>query len=205
MKHTALKYGALAACLLLAALPALAQLPARDLVVELRQVQEGADTSYTVSTQADDGSPWPQQVRVRNGAKASLNLGKIIPMQWVQSVVAQSASLAASGVSARSRGGGVTHALTWMNAGQGITVQPRWPGGKQVATVDIELTSASVQARIGAELADQSSSQIATSVSAPLGQWVTIAASGKSAPGGVYGSESASDARRFLQLRVLAP
>jgi hypothetical protein len=190
---------------LVLALPVLAQLPKRDLTVELRQVEEGGSSGYSVSTESRNPLLEEQHVQVRNGEKASLSMGKSMPMQWVQSVTAQSATLATDGASASSSGGGVTNAVTWMDAGQSIKVHPRWPGGKQLVTVDIEMQSASVGERTGAELPDQSRSQVATTVSAPLGQWVTIASTGSRPQQGVYGSEATSNTRRLLQIRVLAP
>lgn len=205
MKCLALKCLACAGMSLVLALPVLAQLPKRDLTVELRQVEEGGSSGYSVSTESRNPLLEEQHVQVRNGEKASLSMGKSMPMQWVQSVTAQSATLATDGASASSSGGGVTNAVTWMDAGQSIKVHPRWPGGKQLVTVDIEMQSASVGERTGAELPDQSRSQVATTVSAPLGQWVTIASTGSRPQQGVYGSEATSNTRRLLQIRVLAP
>lgn len=205
MKHLPSKYFALAAMLLLSALPAMADLPKRDLTIELRQVEERGGSGYAVSTPARNPLLAPQQVQVRNGEKASLRMGTSIPMHWVQSVVEQSASLAVSGASANNGGGGVTNAVEWMEAGQSIKVHPRWPGAKQSVTVDIEVQSASIEARVGEELPEQSRSQAATTVSAPLGQWVTIASTGSSPQHGVYNSEATNDTRRLLQMRVLAP
>jgi hypothetical protein len=208
MKYQALKHLAIGGLLLLAAshaLPTLAQLPKRDLIVEVREVEVGEGAAYTVGTQASKALLAPQQFRVRNGEKASLSVGKSMPMQWVQSASVQSAALAASGASASSNGAGVTQAVTWMNAGQRIQVQPRWPGSKQMVTVEVKVQSASVEPRVGAELPEQSQSQIETSVSAPMGQWVTIAFTGQTPQAGAYGSEAASDPRRLLQIRVLAP
>ena len=118
---------------------------------------------------------------------------------------AQSAALATTGASASSSGGSVTNAVTWMDAGQSLKVHPRWPGGKLPVVVEVEMQSASVGERIGAELPQQSRSQVVTTVSAPLGQWVTIALSGRSAQQGVYGSDASSNTRHLLQIRVLAP
>lgn len=207
MKPETLKYlghAVLAFLTMLPVLPALADLPKRDLMVELRQVEERDSSGYTVSTQSRTPLMAEQHVQVRNGEKASLSVGKSMPMQWVQSVAAQSATLATSGASASSSGGAVTNTVTWMDAGQSIKVHPRWPGGKQPVVVDVEMQSASVGDRTGAELPDQSRNQVTTTVSAPLGQWVTIALSGSSAQRGVYGSD-ASSSRRLLQIRVLAP
>jgi hypothetical protein len=194
----------LATVVSLAALTVQAQLPQRDLTVELRQTDEGG-AGYVVGTQPRVPLLAPQQVQVRNGARASLSCGQAMPMQWVQSAAAHSASLAASGVSAGSRGGAVTQALTWLEAGQKLTVKPSWPGGKRAATVEVEVQSARVEARTGAELPAQKRSQVATTVSAPLGQWVTIAITGSSPQPGVYSSEAANEPRRLLQLRVTAP
>jgi hypothetical protein len=71
--------------------------------------------------------------------------------------------------------------------------------------VEVEVQSARVEARTGAELPAQQRSQLATTVSAPLGQWVTIAITGSSPQPGVYSSEAANEPRRLLQLRVTAP
>lgn len=212
MQRSLLKSWALAGCLLVSALPVLAQIPKRYLTVELRQVEEGQGGQgggYSVSTQPQRALMTPQQVQVRNGEKASLRVGQSIPMQWVQSMSAQSASLevsaASAGTSASSRGGSIKNALTWMDAGQSITLRPRWPGAKQPVTVEVEVQTASVEERNGAELPTQSRSQLATIVSVPLGQWVTIAATGANAQAGVYSSEGSNDARRLLQIRVQAP
>ncbi|WP_296445507.1 hypothetical protein [Rhodoferax sp. UBA5149] len=203
MKLLVLKLLGLATFCALSVPSVLAALPQRDLTVELRQVQDTG--GVTVSTQSREPTLAPQQIRVRNGAKASLRLGQAMPVQWVQSAVAQSAALAASGVSASSSGGAVRNAVTWMDAGQGLTVQPRWPGGKQVVTVEIEVQAAAVGERTGAELPTQSRSRLATTVSATLGQWVTIATTDSRAPRGVYRSDTTAESRQLIQLRVLAP
>ena len=206
MKYPAPMYPALAAFCFLAilpVLPALAELPKRDLTVELRQVEEGDSSGYSVGTQSRTPLLAAQHVQVKNGEKASLSLGRSIPMQWVQSVTTQNATLAASGVSASSSGGSVTNAVTWMDAGQSLKVKPRWPGGQQPVVVEVDMQSASVGDRTGAELPEQSRSQVATTVSAPVGQWVTIAATGSRPQPGVYGSDASSTTRLLLQLRVL--
>lgn len=166
---------------------ALAQLPQRDLMVEFRQIEESS--GYTVGTQGRTPLLASQQVRVRNGEKAQLSMGQSMPMQWVQSAGRR----------------GVTQAVTWMEADQRLSVQPRWPGAKQPVTVVIEVQSTQVEDRIGADLPNQSHSQVGTTVSAPLGQWITMATTGNSLPPGVYSSAAASDARRLFQVRVLAP
>jgi hypothetical protein len=186
-------------------LPALAQLPQRNLIVDVRQVEAGNEGGYSVSTQARETLMAAQTVNVRNGEKASLNVSTSMPMQWVQSVSVQSASMAASGVSANNTGGGVSNDLVWLEAGQSLQVQPRWPGGKQPVRVDIEVQSTHVAPRSGTELPDQTKSQLTTTVNVPLGQWLTIAISGSAPQAGVYRSQSAANSQRLLQIRVLAP
>jgi len=205
MKYQALRYRVCVGVMSLLALPALAVLPHRDLMVELRQVEEGELNGYSVSTQSRTPLLVEQHVQVRNGEKASLSVGMSMPMQWVQSVSAQNSSLTASGASASSSGGAVNNAVTWMEAGQSIKVQPSWPGAKQLVTVAVEVQSVSVEARFGTELPNESHSQMITTVSAPIGQWVTIATTGSRPQPGVYGSEASSETRRLLQIRVLAP
>lgn len=192
--------------------PALAQLPQRDLLVALRQVEESSG-AVVLSTQTRALFE-AQQIQVRNGSQASLSLGQTLPMQWVQAVLAlppvhQASAPAATPPKPNQRSGGVVNQLTWLHAGQRLTVLPRWPGGKKEVLIDVEVQSSQVDARTGPELPAQTQNQVRTTLSAPLGQWVTLAATGKSAPGGgsygTYGSEAAAEPRRLLQLRVTAP
>lgn len=151
------------------ALPALAQLPQRNLTVELRQISE--PDGNTVSTQPTAAPLASQRIQVRNGEKATLTMGQNVPIRFVQSVAAGR------------EGSGVSYGMVWMQAGQSMAVQPRWPGGGQPVRVDIDVQSSSLQAPSGnAELPSQARSQLATSVSAPLGQWVTVAATGEGRP-----------------------
>ncbi len=203
MKHVNLKYFALAG---LMALPALAQLPQRDLIVQVREVNVGEGGAYSAGTQEGKALLAPQTLRVRNGEKASLSVDRSMPVQWIESASVANLSLSTpSGPSASSSSASVTNAVKWMDAGQAIKLQAQWPGARQPVKVALELESASVQSQTGADLPAQSRSQFATTVSAPLGQWVSIAFTGQSRQSGVYGSEPDSDPRRLLQIRVLAP
>lgn len=71
----------LAALVLLLAQPVLAQLPARDLNVELRQIEESSAGGYTVGTRPQTPLLTPQQMLVRNGSKASFSLGQTIDLR----------------------------------------------------------------------------------------------------------------------------
>lgn len=178
----------------LSALPVLAQLPQRDLLVEVRQIEEGS-AGYVVSTRPQAPLLQPQQLQVRNGAQARVSWGQSIPLQWVQSVQA-------AGPMA---GAGVKQGLTWLQAGQNLVVRPRWPGGQKAVSVEVEVQTALVEARPGVELPTQQRGEVATTVQAPLGEWVTIARSGQAAPQGTYSSEAATQRPRLLQLRITAP
>ena len=189
---------------MVSALPAWAQLPQRDLVVELRQVDDTA--AYSVSTQPSTPLLAPQQVQVRNGEKALLQMGQSMPIRWLQAVGGESSSRSSSSGSSSSSGGGVSYGMVWMQAGQSLVVKPRWPGGKQPVAVEVDLQAASIEAPTGnAELPSQARSQVATTVQAPLGQWVTVAATGARAASGSYSSEAVADTRRLIQIRVSAP
>ena len=116
-------------CLALIAMQsALAQLPKRDLTIELRQVEEVESAGYTVSTKSSAPLLSSQSVQVRNGEKASLSVGQTMTLQWVKSAQAQSASLTASGATASSNSGGVSHGIMTMKSGQSFKVHPSWPG-----------------------------------------------------------------------------
>jgi hypothetical protein len=213
---------------LLCLMPALswAELPKRDLLVELRQVQEGQETqggqdahngvdpggaAYTVGTAPAGAVLVPQQVRVRNGEKASLRLLLSTPMQWTQSVGSQASSVNVSStgaatstnLSSSNTANTANQSLTWMEAGQSITLTPRWPGGKQPAMVELEMQSAVMDERTSSDLPAITRQQVGTTVSAPLNQWVTIASSGSAASSGRYSSAAGvAQARRLVQIRV---
>ena len=194
----------IAMAVLLLAAPAWAQLPKRDLAVELRVVVESDPGAYSIGTRQDQSNTLVQQVLVRNGEKAILHIHQSIPVQWVQSAQTQSGPQTASGTTVSSSASGVTNALVWLEAGQRLQVKPAWPGGKNPAVVEVDVKSASVSDSIGAELPGQIDSRVVTIITAPLGEWVVIAKSGPSNSAGTYSSDSAKSAARTLQLRVSA-
>lgn len=200
---------------LLCGLPlvALAEPPKTDLTVELRQVKEGFEEqdgprssggTYTAGTANRAATFAPQQVRVRNGEKASLQINQSMPLQWVQKIESQSATLSAISASASSNSGGVTQAVTWMESGQSLIVTPHWPGGKYAVKLEIEVQSSAVDERTSSDLPATARQRFSTTVSAPLRQWVTIATSGSAAKPGSYSSSGSSEGRRLVQIRVLS-
>jgi hypothetical protein len=125
-----------------------------------------------------------------------------MPLQWVQKIESQSATLSAASASASATAGGVTQAVTWMESGQSFSVTPHWTGGKQAVKLEIEVQSSAVDERTSSDLPATTRQRYSTTVSAPLHQWVTIASSGRSPQPGRYSSAVSSDARRLIQVRV---
>jgi len=190
-------------------------LPKRDLTVELRQIEEGREGGSSYSAGSADNKLWePQELQVRNGEKAQLRMNDAIPMQWTQSASGQNPASTATGGAAPSgnttnvnvnSASSVSNALVWFDAGQSMSVQAKWPGGDRPAVVEIEVQRAAVDPRMGADLPKQSRNMVSTTVTAPLDNWVTIAATGRAPRVGSYSSESGLQVRRLLQIRVTAP
>jgi hypothetical protein len=181
-------------------------LPKRDLTVELRQVVEGREDGAThYGAGGDDKNVWePQMVQVRNGEKALLRLNDAAPMQWTQSVSTQNTAGNGSAAFANTNNpASVTNALVWFDAGQSVSVQAKWPGGNKPALLVLEVQRADVVP--GAELPRQTRNTVSTTVTVPLAQWLTVAATGKAAKPGVYSSEAGVQGRRLLQVRVMVP
>lgn len=196
-----------------------ASLPRRDLTVELRQIEEGRDAPGSYSAGRSDDHAWePQSVQVRNGEKALLRMSDGIPMQWTQSASTQSlsgntaapssdAANSTSNTSNANPQASVSNALVWFDAGQSLLVQPKWPGGNKPAVLVMEVQRAAMEAHTGAALPAQRRNTVSTTVTVPLAEWVTVAATGRGrvAKVGVYSNDAGVLGRRLLQVRVMAP
>lgn len=181
-----------------------AALPQRNLLIELReadaaQAPVGAAGWSARSTDASTARERPsQQLRVLNGASASLRLSVTRPLQVWQ--VAPGAWLPAP-----------VPTTQWIEAGQQLTVQPRWPGGREPVTVVVRAESSRFDPTVAtgsAELPQRTEARVTTTLRAPLGEWVTLAATGRGDGdrNAVSSGEAAAPAQRVLQLRVsLAP
>jgi len=181
-------------------------LPQRDLLVELReadaaQPSAGAGaTGWNVrSADASAARERPsQQLRVQNGASASLRLTVTRPLQVWQAAPGALLPVAVPGTQ-------------WIEAGQRLTVQPRWPGGHEPVAVTVSAGASRLDPHVApgsAELPQRTDAAVVTTVSAPLGQWVTLASTGAGDDGlnVVASGQAAASAQRVLMLRVsLAP
>jgi hypothetical protein len=200
-------FAALAALLLVPGVSiADAPLPARNLLVELRVVDDGrsarsaTDGSTTVSSagrvdaaggfsaqSAAQRGELLQRVQVLNGASAGVQL--VLGRPMVDSEVLWTAW-----------GAGVALRNAWLESVDALQVRPRWSGGAAPVQIDIAVQ------RSG-PAADGSAAQLAltTSLQAPLGEWIEVAQiHGRSAALSPL-TVASSARRRLLQLRVSLP
>lgn len=194
-------------------------LPMRNLLVEVRQVDEGqsnvqgggiergavvissdgrvsggAEAGWVASTRQRNDSI-AQQVRVLNGHRASMRLGQSVPLQWWQ------ASVTPQGVQA-------VPTTVFSEAGKGFTVRPSWPGGRAPVTVEVQTELGRVRdpnLTIGGDPDNGVASENFTTLTTlrfPLGEWVTIASSGQDGASSQRGVVSTRDVERSRQIVV---
>lgn len=162
-----------------------------------------------------------QQVRVRNGGRAQFRLDQAVALQWVSAgsgyrtrvTAEQGTTAAVSGgasvgtsaqVRGRSEGGSFQQETVWLQTGQSLSVQPLWAGGSEPVEVTVDLQQSNLGPGASTMTPRQNSTQVATSVYAPLGEWVTIASTGSTAPSGTISTRAVREAPRALQIRVTA-
>jgi len=169
-------------------------LPARDLLIELREA-DAAGGGYVISTRSAAAGLPPQSLRLRNGGEARLAYDRSVAFQWVRTAQASGALT----------GSGARLQQTWLQAGQWLVLRARWRGAQQPVVVEIERASADFQPEPGAALPAQQRSELLTTVQAPLGVWVEVARTGVGPAHGSYRSDAATERSRELQLRVSLP
>lgn len=206
--------------------PGAARLPQRNLLVEVRQVDEGqlsaqggglergavvvgsdgrvsggAEVGWQVSTR-ERRDAIAQQLRVLNGGRASMRLSRSVPLQWWQAVVTP------QGVQA-------VPTTVFSDAGQGFSVRPSWPGGRAPVTVEVQTETARAHDP-ALTVGDEPDNGIArerfttlTTLQFPLGEWVTVASSGQDGSQSERGVLSTRDVGRrsqiVVQMRITAP
>lgn len=199
-------------------------LPRQNLWIELRWVEQNlsgaavagaGDGSVVVSTggsvSSRGGVTISTQTRsqrqqslprlmVLNGQPASITLGEVMPIQWVD-----------IGLERRPNEDRVqvTPRQSVVERSRSVSVKPQWPGGQQPVTVEVRTQDLASPLPPGASLdpaqrADTSA--VLSTVQVPMGQWVTIARTGTvetSASRGTFSTRDAEVQRlRELQLRV---
>jgi hypothetical protein len=184
-----------------------------NLLVEVRildEAQASGHGSYTVSTQSLAAeAPQTLQLQVLNGQAAALRIGRRMPVQWVQ---AAARGATPSSGSAADSAAAVVQAVTWVKAGQGLWVQPQWPGGEQPVHLSLRVDSSTTGPPPGGSntvLPVERSGQVGTRLDVPLGAWTTFAATGPAAaegPGYTVSTLALSDrGRQLMQVRVSLP
>lgn len=178
--------------------------------------------AITWSTETlDDEQHLDGQLMVLNGAEAHLQLNRQQPvLNWFWSCHPAPCT-SASGLPADPRGaaqGRVGVHATWVDRGQGMTVQPRWPGGNAPVTMRFEVNADSAglvdAAGASVDAADQSlgvQRRVQSTVVMPMETWVTVAESGgqearrSQHQAGLYSTSNSQQAQWLLQVRVRRP
>lgn len=201
--------------LLIAAIPAQAAVSwlRRDMVVELRQIgaedeareaEEGRDVpgGYSVATVTTDDRLATHRVRVQNGEKAQIQFVQTQPIQWVQAATSQSTTLAGGGVSATQSAGAITQERAPLETGYTLVLTPRWAGGSKPVQAVLDLQTSTVDAGTVGDASSSTRSQLRTTVTVPLRQWVTVATSGGNVASGSYRSAGANGGLQLIQIRI---
>lgn len=196
-----------------------------EVTVDSRGGVWGQGQATVTSTTRSSSQTGLQQVQVLNGGKARLYLGNSRPVtQWQFGLAGQGATggvnlvnPVAGHANNGSNGGnaGTTpsgpgwqawSSTTWVDTGRGITVRPRWSGGRSVT---VELEARVAQQAAYAPDGQTESTEMMTTVQLPLGTWTAVAqrgAQGQQSRQGVLSTEDASfDDREVLEMRVSVP
>ncbi len=213
LRHFTFIASCLAACACACARPAAAgpALPAVNLVVELRVIDEAVASGhgdYIVSTRGPSKQA-PQaalQLQLLNGQTGAVQLGRALPVQWLQGA-ARGAGSAAS--AATDSAGGVAYAVTWVPAGQSLSVRPQWADADSPVTLELQFIRTTLQPARGTSLPATRTQQVGSTLRLPLGVWTAFAATGvaqqASEPGTVSTLSLAGRGRQLMQVRVTLP
>jgi hypothetical protein len=191
-----------------------AALPAADLIVQVRVISHAELAEEAAASSSPERSPQrleissaaqpavsarTQDIRVLNGHTAEMSWSQALPFQWVQAAQRR-------GRAGNVPSGGIVNAVTWLRAGQSLSVQPRWPGGRYPVQVELRVETQDIGDRRGADIPESGAQTWASTLSVPWGQWTTFATTGAEQPspdGATWSTQSAQpQGLRFMQLRV---
>lgn len=214
------------------------ELPARNLLIEWRVdgqlsqqrsqagVQRGRiviDSRHGVvgqlglsagTVQTDSDSVSVQQVTVLNGGRARLHMGRsqaVTRWQWAWSSPSPSFQGQPAVGTQPVPGVTVWPQTHWVDLGQGLSVTPRWPGGR--APVRLELEAQSTEGLSGGSALDPDGqtrrTELMSTLSVPLGEWTVVARNATRAQQAQSGTLSTRDLdesqSQQLSIRVTAP
>lgn len=201
------------------------------IIIDSRRGVVGRAGIQAGTLQTESDSDTVQQVMVLNGGRARLFMGRtqaVTTWQWAWApqggaTGSGGGSFGSYGPSSGSSGQGgqgqrppvqVYPQTVWIDLGQGLMVTPRWPGGQAPVTVELEAQSREPMqgSAYGGQLDPDGQTrrtEVASTVSVPLGRWTVIARNG----GQVQQSQSGTlstrelDASRSeqLEIRITAP
>lgn len=176
-----------------------------NLMVELRQVQMQPDQVVSHTTDSPHQARIAaQQIRVRNGGRAVFALQQSIPLQWV---TAGFGAWRDSRDGPKGQGpsamGGFQQQIVVVQAGQSLAVEPRWREGQASVELAIDLQRTGTAPGANTVLSRQNTTQLATSVYATPGEWVTIASTAGAPSPGTVSTRTAAQRGMVLQVRVL--
>lgn len=135
-----------------------AQLPLRNIQIEVRQVQSG--TQETRNRQSQRSSTAQQHVLVINGRSATIALRSSTPFRLMQTRFRNGTPFLVPGV-------------VLLDATTGFSATPRWDGSN-MAELELAASQAGNSLGRGGVVA---SSNTSSTVLVPLGEWVTVAES----------------------------
>lgn len=182
-------------------------------------VEPGGIRLSTTDTQ--QGQEAVHSLLVLNGGRARLYVGRTVPQTNWQflfsapgaSAHAGAASGAQSGQSSQA-GAQLLSQTAWVDLGQGLTVHPRWAGGKAPVQVELEAQSRSAVGPMGGSIGIAPDGQTqrldaASTLAIPLGQWVVVAQTRSQQTQSVRGTWSTTElddqGGEQLEIRVRVP
>ncbi len=168
-----------------------------QVIVDSRGVVVGRTGLGATTVQTETDTRNTQMLQVLNGQQARLFVGQQVGRQswqlwWSPQGGTGTANTAGgggstvSGTPGTNAGGyGIQSQTTWVDLGDGLTVRPRWTGGRRPVLLDVEAHSSralnGAQAGGGFEADGQvGRTDVASTLSLPLNQWTVLARSGGS-------------------------
>jgi len=173
--------------------PAPAQdiLPARNLLVGLRQVDLTPADAVVTSTRARQPALMnPQQILVGNGQSARFELSQGQLLQWGSTIAIAPGQMA------------MQSSNTWLTTGQSLSVQPSWRGGDAGVEVVVAIQASSTSPGTSTDRPRVQGQDVQTRLTLPLNQWTTIAMTGDNERAAGQAIVSTGPRARGLQIRV---
>lgn len=174
---------------------------AGEVVIDSQRGVSGKAAMTWSTATLDDEQHVDGQVLVLNGAEARLMLSRQQPvLNWFWSCHPAPCTNPASQ-------GRVGVSTNWVDRGQGLTVQPRWPGGNASLAMRFEVEADSD----AQDLATGTQRRVQSTVMMPMETWVTVAeSSGQNdhrtrQQAGLYSTDESQQSQWLLQIRVRRP